>query len=227
MGATSTGSNGALRPRVAASILVAIVAALPVGAPASTSAAPASIALPPPRDLASAVEAIEQATGTKAEPLEGAAGTIPLPKGRSFVVDAKTGARLLAGSHESYRRAGFYLFRTERAYGMEGEKDRIALLATADRAEVVRRIGTAGPNRGVTPEAIVAWLEALEKDEPFELLEVGTDYVAGRFRQTPKDPMAIAKRCAEIAPALSANSTKMLDLLAEEIRANRTLYLFW
>jgi hypothetical protein len=103
----------------------------------------------------------------------------------------------------------------------------VAVLATPDRSAVVRRVGTEGAGGAPASEKIVAWLDALAKDEPFELFEVGTDYLAGRFEREPKDPVAIAKRCAEIAPDLIAGRASTLDLLAGEIKANRTLYLIW
>ena len=111
-------------------------------------------------------------------------------------VPGRTAERLLDGSHTAFRKAGLYLFRLERAFGLAGEKDPLVLLATADRNAVVRRVGTGSPRDGVTTEKVVAWLDALAKEEPFELTEVGTDYVAGRFEGTPKDPMSVAKRCA-------------------------------
>jgi hypothetical protein len=190
------------------------------------AATPAStIALSAPRTFAAAVEAVERATGAKGEKLQ--LGNVPLEKGRSFRVDAKTSERLLAGSHASFRKAGFYLFRQERSYGIAGDKDHLALLATRDRNEVIRRVGTSAPRQKLTTESLIAWLDALSKDEPFELAEVGVDYIAGTFERSPKDPLALAKRCVEIAPELVGGRTASIDLLAAEIRDNRTLYLIW
>jgi hypothetical protein len=205
-----------------------VAAALALAAPpvrGAEGAAPKPIALAAPKDLAAAAAAVEAVTGVKGEKLR--AGAVPLADGRSFALEPATAARLLAGSHASFRKAGVYLFRYERGFGMPGEKDHVAVLATPDRSAVVRRIGTAGPGARPSSEEIVAWLEALEKDEPFELYEVGTDYLAGRFAREPKDPDALARRCAEIAPELVAGRASNLELLAREIRANRTLYLIW
>ncbi len=169
--------------------------------------------------------AIESATGAKGGAID--AGKIPLSEGRSFELDGKIAERLLAGSHAAFRKAGLYLFRYERSFGVAGEKDKVALLATADRGAVIRRIGTASPKDGLTSDKIVSWLDALAKDEPFELWEIGVDYVAGKFERTPKDPAAIARRSAEFAPDLVAARASTLALLVEEIRVNRTLYLIW
>jgi hypothetical protein len=186
-----------------------------------------AIALAAPKDFAAAVAAVERATGAKAAALETARGAAPLAEARSFGVDARTAERLLAGSHAAFRKAGFYLFRCERGFGMAGDKDKLALVATSDRGAVLRRMGTAGAGHGVTTERIVAWLDELAKQEPFELTEIGVDYVAGRFERTPKDPAGLARRSAELAPDLVAGRASTLALLAEEIRSNRSLYLIW
>lgn len=189
--------------------------------PAEDTRSRAPIALAAPKDFASAVKAVEAATGAKGEKLR--VGDVPLEEGRSFTVQPRVAERLLEGSHGTFRKVGLYLFRYERSYGLGGERDQLGLLKTADRNAVIRRVGTAGPAR----EKVVAWLDELAKDEPFELWEVGADFVAGRFDRAPKDPMSVAKRCAEIAPDLVAGRASTLELLAREIRMNQTLYLIW
>ena len=213
-----------VRPVAAAALLGAALAAR-AAPPKAGEHSP--IVLAAPKDFAAAVAAVERATGAKGVPLETAAGAVPLAEGRSFAVPARTAERLLAGSHAAFRRAGFYLFRHERSFGVAGEHDHLGLLVASDRNAVLRRIGTGGAHHRVATEQIVAWLDALAKEEPFELTEIGADYVAGRFERSPKDPAGIARRSAEIAPDLVAGRASTLELLAEEIRVNRTLYLIW
>ncbi len=193
--------------------------------PAAAERATSPLVLAAPASFAAAADAIEKATGVKGEKLP--FGDVPLADGRSFSVENTLAERLLEGSHAAYKRAGFYLFRYERSFGMAGEKDCLGLMRTADHRTVVRRVGTGSGHKGLGSETVVTWLDALAKDEPFELWEVGTDYVAGRFEKTPKDPVAVAKRCADFAPDLVAGRASTLDLLAGEIKANRTLYLIW
>jgi hypothetical protein len=208
------------------SVAVAAVGATALAGPPGNPAR-SPISLPAPKSFPAAVAAVERATGAKGGPIETAGDPVPAEEGRSFAVDSKVAERLLAGSHATFRKAGFYLFRHERSFGMEGEKDRIALMATTDRNEVIRRMGTSGAHHTLTTDQIIAWLDALAKDEPFVLTEIGVDYLAGRFDRKPKDPAALARRSAEFAPDLVAGRASTLALLAEEIRANRTLYLIW
>jgi hypothetical protein len=206
---------------LAALVAVLLAPALAHAADGSKTDAAAPIALASPRDFAAAVQAVEAAIGVKGEKLR--VGSVPLEEGRSFAVEPRIAQRLLTGSHATFRKAGVYLFRYERSFGLAADKDQIALLKTADRSVVLRRVGTAG----ASGEKVVAWLDGLAKEEPFELSEIGVDYVAGRFERAPKDPMAVAKRCAELAPELIVGASSRIDLLANEIAANRTLYLIW
>jgi hypothetical protein len=224
-------------PVLRVSALALIACACATTPPPSTSSAEVAgtradrradaIVLTAPEHFRAAVEAVEHATGVEGERIESAGPEIPLESGRSFAVDAKTAERLLAGSHTTFREAGLYLFRYQRSYGLPGEKDHIGLLATADPEVVIRQMGTAGPRRGIGPEQVIAWLRAMGEDEPFELSEIGTDYLAGTFAREPKDPSAVARRSIEIAPDLVGYRANNIELLAEEIRVNRTLYLIW
>lgn len=207
------------------------VAAATLIAPAAVRAAPKvparsnPIVVAAPAAFGAAAGAVEQATGAKGEKLP--FGDVPLAEGRSFAVEPEIAERLLEGSHVAFKKAGFYLFRYERSFGMAGEKDRLGLLQTTDYRVVLQRVGTRVQHHELDTQQLLAWLDALSKEEPFDLWEVGTDYLAGRFVRTPQDPVAIAKRCAEFAPDLVAGRASTLDLLASEIRTNRTLYLIW
>jgi hypothetical protein len=216
----------ALTPRPLRLLAAAFAAALLAPAPIRAADAPkAPIVLAGPADFAAGVAAVEKATGAKGEKLP--FGDVPLTEGRSFAVEPHIAELLLEGSHLVFHKAGLFLFRYERSFGMAGEKDRLGLLRTTDHRAVIRRIGTGQSAKGLTSEKVIAWLDALGKEEPFDVREVGTDYVAGRFDRAPKDPEAIARRCADFAPDLVAGRASTLELLAHEIKSNRTLYLIW
>jgi hypothetical protein len=223
-------ANRVRLPGVLAACLVAASPGLArAGAPAKAAAASPreALELGRPASLAASVVAIERATKTKGVRLHGRSASVPVAEGRSFEVDARTAGRLLAGSHDSFRKAGLFLFRHERSFGVGDDKDQVAVLATTDWRVVVRRMGTAGAVRGVTSERIVEWLEALHAEEPFELTEVGIDYVAGRFESSPKDPSGVAKRIAEFAPDLVRGHKDPIAGLADLIGREKMLYLIW
>ena len=209
--------------------LLVSLTVLVTGTSAAAKAPPPkpAISLATPKSFAAAVAAIEKATGGKAMDLELKGNPLPAEEGRAFRVEGHVATRLIDGSHGAFLKAGLYLFRIERSFGMGGGLDLVALVKTTDRGELIRRVGTADPHGVVDSDQLAEWLAALDADEPFALNEIGTDYVAGRFAKVPKDPAAVAARCAAIAPELTKGSGSALDLLTEEIKANRTLYLIW
>jgi hypothetical protein len=208
--------------------LTALSALLSVHA-AAAKAPPAKppISLAAPKSFAAAVAAIEKATGSKGADLELKGNPLPAEEGRAFKIEGKVATRLVDGSHAAFMKAGLYLFRLERSFGMGGGLDTVALVKTTDRDALLRRVGTTDMHGKLSTDQIVEWLGALQKDEPFSLNEIGVDFVAGHFATVPKDPAAVARRCAEIAPELTKGSGSAIELLTEEIKVNRTLYLIW
>jgi hypothetical protein len=208
---------------------LAALSALLSGHLAAAKAPPAKppISLAAPKSFAAAVAAVEKATGSKGADLELKGNPLPADEGRAFKIDGKVATRLVDGSHDAFLKAGLYLFRLERSFGMGGGLDTVALVKTTDRDALLRRVGTAAPQGTPSTDQIVAWLAALQQEEPFSLNEIGVDFVAGHFVTAPKDPAAVARRCAEMAPELIKGSGSGIDLLTEEIKVNRTLYLIW
>jgi hypothetical protein len=208
-------------------LLAAVLGAFAAPASAAPARSAAPIVLAAPRSFDAAVAAVTKATGSKPAELELNGKIFLASEGRAFKVEGRVATRLVEGSHENFLKAGFMLFRNERSFGLGGGGDVVALVATTDRDALLRRVGTVDPSGKLTNDQIIAWLAALEKDEPFLLTEIGHDYVAGRFKAVPKDPGAVAQRCAEIAPELVKGSSSGITLLTEEIKVNRTLYLIW
>jgi hypothetical protein len=145
--------------------------------------------------------------------------------GRAFVLDGDLAERILAGSHGSFRERGIYLFRCERGGRTERRKDVLALMPTQDPRVVIERLGTGAPRVGLTPEDVVARLEALAAEASFEVTEVGLDYVAGRFDGVPKETGPLAELILAAAPATRRLTDA--ETLAEELRLNAALYLWW
>jgi Domain of unknown function (DUF4253) len=221
--------RGSLRPLAVAAVAAASLAVAPT-ARANAPRIPTRgeiIVLAPPKTFHDAVTDIERITGTRGGAIQTRAGRIPRAFGRSFRVDGKMAERLVYGSHANFRKAGFYLFRYERSFGLPGEKDCIGVLATGDADEVVRRMGTAGAKRKVTNRQIIDWLRETALEEPFELYEIGLDYLAGRFDRQPRDPVALARSAIRIAPDLVVGHTDPIAGLSDLFGKHRKLYLIW
>lgn len=154
-----------------------------------------------------------------------ARGSIPGHEGRAFVLDGDLAERILAGSHLHFLESGVFLFRCERGAASGRRRDVLAIMPTQDPRVVIRRLGTGAPGRGVTPDEVVARVEALAAEVSFEVTEVGVDYVAGTFDSLPEDTRPLAERILAIAPALRTITDA--ETLAAELARDGALYLWW
>lgn len=104
---------------------------------------------------------------------------------------------------------------------------RLLALPTSDRWQALLAMGTNGVNSGIGPGYLIAWLEQLEKRQPFVLLSVGHDLLAGRFLQPVADPLALAEEMYELCSDIVDQGTGTVEELAEELEASGRLYLWW
>lgn len=142
---------------------------------------PAGFAVP--GEFAGAVRVLERLAGAAAAPLQGmdSLGRETVTPGFAVPVPGSRAAGLVAVAQARFLEKGFYLFRSEQHFGIAGEPDRVALFPRGDPYEILRLVGTNGWNYGIGPDSIVAWLRALEREQPFVLTGMGFDWLDGRF----------------------------------------------
>ena len=187
-----------------------------------------------------AVATIRKLTGMQPQPLVGLNGTIP--GGCGFLLDDNPGMTLVEGGPAQYLgvldRArqfverhqaeilaqGTYLFHTRDLTKQNGIA--VALLPTIDVYEVIAAVETEGPNSNVSNDDLIAWLRNLEKDMPFLITGVGTDFLEGKFLNPVQEPAALVKRIKEICPGdvfQPGDEQRAIDYLQQTNR----LFLWW
>jgi hypothetical protein len=182
-----------------------------------------------PADFPGAVRALERLAGATATPLVGrdSRGDSLVTAGFEVALPAARAERLVTEAQPRFGARGFYLFRSERNFGIGAQGDRVALFPRADPYELVRVMGTNGWNYGIGPDSIVAWLSLLGRDEPFVLTGIGFDWIEGRFVAQPRDANALARRFYAFCPDIVDQGTETVSALASELRRSRTLYCWW
>jgi uncharacterized protein DUF4253 len=88
-------------------------------------------------------------------------------------------------------------------------------------------MGTNGANYDIGPDSIVAWLTALEREQPFVLTGIGFDWVSGRFTTPLADPDGLAQRFNAFCPDIVTQGTGTVAVLARELKRSRELYCWW
>ncbi len=110
-------------------------------------------------------------------------------------------SRLLTRLQDELLSEGFVLVFT-RAMPEEGRVPLI-LLPTADKYAALVAVGTNGINHGHDTEAVIAWLKAMEGENPFQVGGCGHDFLHGRFTGPIKNAEALAARMIEFCPDIA------------------------
>jgi uncharacterized protein DUF4253 len=190
---------------------------------------PASFAVP--ADFPGAVTALERLAGASATPLvvQDSLGNTVRTDGVIVPVEGKRAEGLVAAAQDSFLARGFYLFRVVQNFGAGGRPDTLALYPSPDRYAILRLVGTNGANYQIGPDSIVAWLKALERDQPFVLTGIGFDWVGGRFTTPLTDPgaLALAQRFNAFCPDIVTQGTETVAELARELERSGELYCWW
>jgi hypothetical protein len=219
---------------IAAGIVIAAYVAgidtSPAGALEPTpqdSAVPADFEVP--NDFPGAVRALERLAGSTAGPLmvHDSLGNRVKASGASIGVPAARADSLLAGAQQRFLERGFFLFRHEPNYGLDGRPDELALVPMWDQYRVVKLVGTNGANFDISNAQVIDWLQTLGQDAPFVLTGVGFDHIGGRFTSRIADPEALAQRIHKFCPDVVDQGTGSVTALAAELRRLNTFFCWW
>lgn len=174
-------------------------------------------------------QAIEEAAallGAKPQPLLTPFEGQQVSGGVSFEVPHERITPLLRKAHGDFLAKGLYLFRYEQNFGIGGDPDKIGLVPTADKYDVMALMETSGNDFAVPTSGVIAWMKELEQQQPFVLTGIGIDYMEGAFTTPIKNPYAIAERMYQFCPDIVDQGTETVDELANEIGDGK-LYFWW
>ena len=134
-----------------------------------------------PGDFAGAVKALERLVGATSTPLvvQDSLGASVSTTGVVVPVPSSRAPGLVAAAQTPFLAQGFYLFRVAQHFGIRDLPDSLALYPSTEPYAVLRLVGTNGANYDIGPDSIVAWLEALRRDQPFVLTGIGFDWLEG------------------------------------------------
>ena len=126
-------------------------------------------------------------------------------------------SRLLLRLQDEVLAKGFVLAFTH-ALPEDGRMPLI-LLPTADKYAALLAAGTNGVNYGHDTEAVIAWLKAMEGENPFRLGGCGHDFLHGRFTGPIKGAEALAVRMIEFCPDIADQAHASIRLQSRQGRA--------
>jgi hypothetical protein len=166
-----------------------------------------------------AVRSLSAICGAEPQPLDDRAA------GRSFHVRSNAHFSL-DQVHRDFLERGVYVFEPTRP-SAGTEPERLAVLPTRDKYEVIAYMGTNGANYGVGTEDVIRWLRKLEEKQPFDLTGVGGDFLAGRFLGAVKKPKELGRQMSEFCPDIVDQGCGTVEELVKQLRTKRRFFFWW
>jgi ankyrin repeat protein len=148
------------------------------------------------------------------------------PKKRKDIASAASPWALVERLQAEVRAAGFQLLMAELADDPAAAT--WLVLPAADKYAALVACGTDGANYGHTTDAIIAWLQGMEKENPFMLTACGHDFVAGQFAGRVKNASALAERMCKFCPDLIDGAiVAAAEQVADALRKRSGFSLWW
>jgi ankyrin repeat protein len=103
----------------------------------------------------------------------------------------------------------------------------LLLLPSADHYAALACLQTNGTNYGLGPGNIIEGLRKIEAADPFRILGVDHDLVAGEFLSPVKNPKALADALYDICPDIVDQGMETVGRLAAHFKKRRDFLLWW
>jgi hypothetical protein len=146
--------------------------------------------------------------------------------GVSFDVAREAIEPLLHKLHTEFLTKGFFLFRYEQNFGIGGDPDKVGLVPTDNKYDVVALMATSGNDFEVPNSGVIKWMKELERQQPFLLTGISYDHLEGAFTTPIRDADGLAERMYQFCPDIVDQGTGTIQELARELRTGH-LYFWW
>lgn len=120
---------------------------------------------------------------------------------------------------------GYFVYEPDHYYGNGPEK--LCILPTTDKYDVIALHQTNGCNCGIGPGYVIQWLRELEAEQPFILTCIAHDTLAGRFLTPFEDPDGWAESMYDFCPDIVDQGCGSTELLAENLASSDSLFFWW
>lgn len=164
--------------------------------------------------------------GSQPRPLRTESESEDVAGGVSFEVPQRKVEAVLRRAHTDFLARGFYLFRYDQNFDLNGLPDKVGLLPTPDPYAVMAAMDTNGDNYGIGTAGVIAWMKELQDEHPFILTGIGFDYMEGHLTGPVKDPEALARRMYQFCPDIVDQGVGSVGDLERELQKG-TLYFWW
>ena len=129
--------------------------------------------------------------------------------------------------YRSLRDKGYSIFTLENNFGIQGEKDVMAILKTTDKYEILRQVKTDGINYDIDTDSLVKIIRIFDDKYSLDLIGASGEWCEFMITKEPADWMTLAQEAYEVCPDIVDQGTGTVEALAIELKQNKRLYFWW
>lgn len=120
---------------------------------------------------------------------------------------------------------GYQIYRSEMNFGYS--PDKITILKTKDKYDLLRFEGTNGINYNLYIEDIIDQLKVWDSLYVLDIIAVGFDFIEADIRKLPKDMSGFCHDLYTFCPDIVEQGTGSIEALKSEISLTKKLFLWW
>lgn len=126
-----------------------------------------------------------------------------------------------------FNEKGHTIYVFEQNFGIDNEKDKVAIVNTADKYEILRETATDGINYDIDNDSVISIIKSFDAKYELSLAGCGLDWCLFYIDKNPSDWNVMAEEVYEVCPDVVDQGTGTVEDLADELKQYRMLYLWW
>lgn len=127
----------------------------------------------------------------------------------------------------AFNKQGYTIYVFEQNFGLDNEKDKLAIVNTADKVEILRETGTDGINYDITNDSVISIIRMFDAKYELTLTGAGLDWCQFTIGKESINWQQMAEEVYKVCPDVVDQGTGTIEDLATELQTFRTLYLWW
>lgn len=128
---------------------------------------------------------------------------------------------------DAFNEKGHTIYVFEQNFGLDNEKDKVAIVNTADKYQILRETATDGINYDIDNDSVISIIKTFDTKYDLTLTGCGLDWCQFNIGKAPSNWEVMAKEVYNVCPDVVEQGTGTIEDLAKELEEFKTLYLWW
>lgn len=148
-------------------------------------------------------------------------------RGLTFEATPETAKRHIGELSADFQKKGHTIYLCEENFGIDNLKDKVAIVNTSDKYEILKETGTDGINYDIDNDSLLKIIHVFDEKYQLTLIGCNLSWCEFTFAKEPTNWMQMAEECYAVCPDIVDQGTGSVEELADELKRTKTLYFWW